>query len=90
MLGTEAVAAKLPDIVTLDRFPPAYEMWPADARAARLLYIRSQFAHMPLVTDGVALPSVLRLIPIEQLASLPWKLPLGSLPRLDAGLDAGR
>lgn len=90
VLGTEAVAAKLPDIVTLDRFPPTYEMWPAEAKAARLLYIRSQFAHMPLVTDGYALPSVLRLLPVERLADLPWKLPLGSLPRFDAGTDAGR
>ncbi len=90
VLSTEAVAAKLADVVTIDRFPPAYEMWPAEAKAARLLYIRSQFAHMPLVTDGHALPSVLRLLPVERLAELPWKLPLGSLPRLDAGLDAGR
>ncbi len=90
VLGAEAIAAKLPDIVTLDRFPPAHEMWPAEAKAARLLYIRSQFAHMPLVAEGNALPSVLRLLPVERLADLPWKLPLGSLPRLDAGLDAGR
>lgn len=90
VLGTEAVAAKLPDVVTLDRFPPTYELWPAEAKAARLLYIRSQFSHMPLVTDGHALPSVLRLLPVERLAELPWKLPLGSLPRLDAGIDAGR
>ncbi len=89
VLGTEAVAAKLPDLVTLDRFPPAYELWPAEAKAARLLYIRSQFAHMPLVTEGIALPSVLRLLPVERLAELPWKLPLGSLPRFDAGSDAG-
>lgn len=86
VLGAEAVASKLPGIVTLDRFPPTYEMWPAEAKAARLVYIRSQFAHMPLVTDGIALPSVLRMLPVERLADLPWKLPLGSLPRLpDAG-----
>jgi len=91
VLGTEAVAAKLEDLVTLDRFPPAYDLWPAEAKAARLVYIRSQFAHMPLVSEGIALPSVLRLLPVERLADLPWKLPLGSLPRLsDAGIDASR
>jgi len=91
VLGTEAVAAKLPDLVTLDRFPPAFDLWPAEAKAARLVYIRSQFAHMPLVSEGVALPSALRMLPIDRLADLPWKLPLGSLPKLpDAGADAGR
>ncbi|MBA3452495.1 MAG: hypothetical protein H0T42_05290 [Deltaproteobacteria bacterium] len=90
VLGTEAVAAKLPEIVTLDRFPPTYEMWPAEAKSARLLYIRSQFSHMPLVTEGYALPAVLRLLPVERLADLPWKLPLGTLPRSDAGIDAAR
>jgi hypothetical protein len=91
VLGTEAVAAKLPDLVTLDRFPPTYDLWPAEAKAARLVYIRSQFAHMPLVSEGIALPSVLRMLPVERLAELPWKLPLGSLPRLtDAGIDASR
>ena len=89
VLGAEAVAAKLPGIVTLDRFPPTYEMWPAEAKAARLVYIRSQFSHMPLVSEGVALPSVLRLLPVERIPDLPWQLPLGSLPRLpDAGTDA--
>jgi len=89
VLGTEAVAEKLPGLVTLDRFPPSYELWPAEAKAARQIYIRSQFAHMPLVSEGIALPSVLRLLPVERLADLPWELPLGSLPRLvDAGTDA--
>jgi len=89
VLGAEAIAAKLPELVILDRFPPTYELWPAEAKAARLVYIRSQFSHMPLVSEGVALPSALRLVPVERLAELPWKLPLGSLPRLvDAGTDA--
>ena len=59
-------------------------------RTARHLYIRAQFMHMPLVTEGIVLPSLLRLLPVEQLADLPWRLPLGSLPPLpDAAIDAG-
>ena len=94
LLGTEALAAKLPDTVTIDRFPSSWDTWPTEARRARSLYIRSQLFHMPLVTDGVALPFLLRLLPVELLPDLPWQLPLGSLPPLpplpplpDAGVD---
>lgn len=88
VLGTEAVAEKLPEAVTLDRFPPAYELWPAEAKTARIVYVRAQFGHMALVNAGTVIPSVLRLLPVERLADLPWHLPLGSLPALaDAGAD---
>jgi hypothetical protein len=86
VLGTESVAAKLPDEgVTLDRFPPSYELWPPEAKRARLVYIRAQFGHMALVAEGLVLPSILRLLPIERLADLPWKQPLGSLPPFSDG-----
>jgi hypothetical protein len=82
VLGTESVASKLPETVMIDRFPPTYDTWPAKARTARHVYIRAQYGHMPLVTEGIALPSLLRLLPVELLASAPWELPLGSLPPL--------
>lgn len=89
LLATESVAEKLPDTLTLDRFPPTYDTWPAAAKTARSVYIRSQFAHMPLVTRGIALPSLLRLLPVELLADEPWRLPLGSLRRLpDVAVDS--
>jgi hypothetical protein len=88
LLGTESVAMKTPDVVTVDRFPPTYDTWPAEAKTARMLYIRAQYQHMPLVTEGIVLPSLLRLLPIELLADEPWQLPLGSLPPLpDAPSD---
>lgn len=82
LLATEAIADRVPETLTLDRFPPTYDTWPAAARTARSVYIRAQFSHMPLVTEGIVLPSLLRLLPVEQLADEPWRLPLGSLPPL--------
>jgi hypothetical protein len=35
---------------------------------------------MHLVTDGMVLPMVLRLLPVELLADAPWDAPLGDLP----------
>jgi hypothetical protein len=89
VLGAEAVVAKIPETVTIDQFPPTYELWPPEAKAAKHLYVRAQFMHMPLITEGIVLPSLLRLLPIERLPDEPWKLPLGSLPPLpDAAVDA--
>ncbi|HEX2688112.1 MAG TPA: hypothetical protein VHN14_15895 [Kofleriaceae bacterium] len=90
LLATESIAEKLPDTLTIDRFPPTYDTWPAAATTARSVYVRAQFAHMPLVTEGIVLPSLLRLLPVELLADEPWQLPLGSLPPLpDASVDNG-
>jgi hypothetical protein len=88
LLGTESVADKLPETLTIDRVPPTYDTWPAAARTARSVYVRAQFAHMPLVTEGIVLPSLLRLLPVELLPDEPWQLPLGSLPPMpDARID---
>jgi hypothetical protein len=89
LLGTESVAAKIPETVTIDRFPPSWDAWPVEVKQARALYIRSQYQHMPLVTEGIVLPFLLRLLPVELLADEPWRLPLGSLPPFpDAAVDA--
>jgi hypothetical protein len=89
VLGTESLASKIPETFTMNRVPPAYELWPPQARTAKHLYVRAQYQHMPLVTEGIVLPSLLRLLPVERLADEPWKLPLGSLPPLpDAAVDA--
>ena len=82
VLGTESIASRIPETFRVDRFPPSWDTWPAQAKAARHVYVRAQFGHMQLVMDGIVLPSLLRLLPVELLADQPWQLPLGSLPPL--------
>ena len=83
----EAFLREAPDTFVVDRVPPTYDTWPPEAKTARIVYVRAQYYHMPLVTDGVVLPSVLRLLPVELLAEQPWQHPLGAVPRHpDAGL----
>jgi hypothetical protein len=79
----------IPDMLVLDRVPPTYETWPAEARISRAVYVRAQFMHMPLVTDGLVLPSLLRLLPVELLADEPWTVPAGGLPQQPVVGDAG-
>jgi len=86
---TEELARELGDqVVTIERFPTRYLDLPPAARDGRVVYLRSQYGHMPLVTDGVALPLVLHLIPAEMLPEAPWREPLG-LPAIDAGVIDG-
>jgi hypothetical protein len=85
----EQLARDMPDTFVVDRVPPAYDLWPAEARSARIVYVRAQYFHMPLVTDGIVLPSVLRLLPVELIGSEPWHHPLGDMPAWpDAAIDA--
>ena len=84
----EQFVRDMPETFVVDRVPPTYDTWPPEAKTARIVYVRAQFKHMPLVTEGVVLPSVLRLLPVELLADAPWQHPLGNMPaRPDAGVD---
>ena len=85
----EQLSRMLPDMLVVDRIPPTYDTWPPEAKLARAVYARAQFMHMPLVTDGIVLPSLLRLLPVELLGDEPWTTPLGGLPQgPDAAVDA--
>jgi hypothetical protein len=68
----------LPSTVQHDGFP-AEGTWPDDARAAQILYVPSTIGHMPLVTDGVALPMLLRALRLAPIPDVPWA-PLDALP----------
>lgn len=78
---TDRLHRSLPSTVTLDGFPAAEAgKLPKDARGARILYIRSSMGHMELVTDGVALPMLLRALHAPKVSDVPLSLPLGDLP----------
>jgi hypothetical protein len=64
----------------VNHVPPTYDTWPPEARTAQVVYVRAQYFHMPLVTEGIVLPAVLRLLPVELLADEPWQHPLGGMP----------
>jgi hypothetical protein len=76
----ESLVRELPEPLILDRFPTSYDMWPDAAKTSRLVYIRAQYMHMPLVMEGIVLPGLLRLLPVELLPDEPWRIPLGGLP----------
>ncbi|MBK9030522.1 MAG: hypothetical protein IPL61_04145 [Myxococcales bacterium] len=76
-----ALAADLPgEVVTLDREDDLADEPAPPWRAARAIYLRSRAGHMPLVTAGVAIPTLVRLAPVELLADGPWRAPLGLPP----------
>ncbi|HTL32313.1 MAG TPA: hypothetical protein VL326_04270 [Kofleriaceae bacterium] len=85
----EQFARDTPETFVVDRVPPTYNTWPPQAKTARVVYVRAQYYHMPLVMDGIVLPGVLRLLPVELLATEPWQQPLGAMPPYpDAAIDA--
>jgi hypothetical protein len=85
----EQLLHDMPETFVVDRVPPTYDTWPPEAKTARIVYVRAQYWHMPLVMDGIVLPSVLRLLPVELLGNEPWQTPLGALPpQPDAAIDA--
>jgi hypothetical protein len=68
---TEQLHKSLPDSVVLDSFPSVEEEIPRAAARARILYIRSNLGHFPLVTGGIALPMVLRTLRAKSLLQVP-------------------
>lgn len=88
VLWNEEMSRDIPETLVVDRVPPTYDTWPPEAKTSRLVYIRAQYMHMPLVMEGIVLPAVLRLLPVELLGDQAWQEPLGSLPPLsDAAVD---
>ena len=58
---SELATAHHPDAHALDWIPDHPDDVPEAARNARLLHIRSQYGHMEMITEGKALPVLLRL-----------------------------
>jgi hypothetical protein len=49
----------LPGTKRVDGLPA---QWPEDVRSARVIYVRTDVGHMPMITDGVALPFALHAV----------------------------
>lgn len=59
---TDQLHAQLPDSVVLESFPTVEEGIPRSAAKARILYIKSNLGHFPLVTSRTAIPQILRTL----------------------------
>jgi hypothetical protein len=68
---TDQLHAQLPDTVVLDQFPSLEDGIPKSAARARILYIKSNLGHFPLVTGGIALPMILRTLRAKRLVRTP-------------------
>jgi hypothetical protein len=68
---TDKLHAALPDSYVLEQFPSLEDGIPREARRARILYIKSNLGHFPLVTGGVALPMILRTLRAKRLVREP-------------------
>ena len=81
---TEELARDAADTLTIDWVPYAYAQWPAAAYTARHVYVRSQYGHMPIVTNGWVIPQFLRLVGAPTLPDTAWQTSPGDLPAKSA------
>ncbi len=65
---TEKFIAAFPDAETLDEVP-AIARTKRSSHKGRLVFMRSQYGHMEIVTQGSVIPSVLQLTPLGALGS---------------------
>jgi hypothetical protein len=63
--STAAFAKKYPFAVTRDRMPASTAELKKREKSAKLLYIKSQYGHMQIVTGGKVIPLLLRLTPLK-------------------------
>jgi len=76
---SDELHAALPDTLVFEEFPPPEAGKLRGARDARIVYVRSQHDHMGLVTDGVALPMLLRAVQLPVVANASRKAPIRAL-----------
>lgn len=65
--GSEGFAKKYKFAVAREKMPTAYAGFTKREKRAKLLYIRSQFEHMSIVTSGKVIPVLLHLTPLKSL-----------------------
>jgi hypothetical protein len=64
----------MPGTIVIDGFPD--DELTEQERTARILYIRSNLGHMPLVTGGHAIPTLLRALRAPRILTAPIRTPL--------------
>ena len=65
--GSESFAKKYKFAVAREKMPSAYSGFTKREKRAKLLYVRSQFGHMQIVTSGNVIPVLLHLTPLKSL-----------------------
>jgi len=68
---TEQLHRALPESIVLEHMPDLGDDLPRGSIDAHVLYIKSEVGHMPLVTGGAALPTVLRALTDERVRGAP-------------------
>jgi hypothetical protein len=63
--GSSGFAKKYKFAVAREKMPASYGDFTKRERRAKLLYIRSQYQHMSIVTSGKVIPVLLRLTPLK-------------------------
>jgi hypothetical protein len=75
---SRAFIKRYPFAVARDTMPRSTEQFSKREKRAKLLYVRSQFGHMQIVTSGKVIPLLLRLTPLAALgAAAERKAPAG-------------
>jgi hypothetical protein len=64
---SKAFSKSYPFAVVRDKLPEAVKEFSKRERRAKLLYVRSQFGHMAMVTNGKVIPLLLRLTQLKAL-----------------------
>jgi len=69
--ATESAAftKKYPFAVTRDKMPTSSDDFTKREKRAKLLYVKSQYGHMEIVTGGKVIPSLLRLTPLKRVGA---------------------
>jgi hypothetical protein len=67
--GSEGFAKKYKFAVAREKMPDSYDGFKKREKSAKLLYIRSQFNHMAIVTSRKVIPVLLRLTPLKALGA---------------------
>ncbi|MBP9088374.1 MAG: hypothetical protein KBG15_19795 [Kofleriaceae bacterium] len=65
--GSKSFAKKYPFAVTRDKLPSSAAGFKKREKQAKLLYVRSQYDHMSIVTNGKVIPTLLHLTQLKAL-----------------------